>query len=134
MLIEKRFQSPLYGFNHCWLNVPSHYHEWLRSLNSERDNYLSCLEEKNGYERHLLFFIISRSNWYSILISLLLILKQCLKRCLAFERVMNDVCIVEWCTLYNTYNIYMTHICNWSTNITKSFILFYVYEWSVGHF
>ena len=42
-IIEK--QSPLKEFHH-WLKVPPLYHDWPRSMNNKRVNYLSRIEGK----------------------------------------------------------------------------------------
>ena len=43
---------------------------WLTEiLELKKGNYLSCTE--GGFERHLLYFVIPRGNWYSIMILLL---------------------------------------------------------------
>ena len=64
--IEK--ESPLKGF-HYRLKVRPLYHDWLIYLNYE--NYLSCIENKGGYERHFVYFLIQRGNFFSTIKSLL---------------------------------------------------------------
>ena len=67
--IEKRF--PLKGF-HYWLKVRPHYRNWPFSLNWKKGYSFELHRRKEEFERHLVYFMISRCNSFSIIISLLL--------------------------------------------------------------